>query len=104
MRHSFQSSCGHNVIAISQEREPLEVMMNYREFLIYRHRSALPERQEPEVLNYVTWRNVQAVEAWRSRLRGCNTYAAAHSPPCLSADTPVSPRKSRGPWPAAIGR
>lgn len=60
--------------------------MNYREFLIFRNRAALYEPQEPEVLSYVTWRNLESVQAWRTRLRGCSTLASECPPHSLLAD------------------
>ena len=77
-------------------RELWEVKLIYREYLIYRHRAAPPPRHEPEVLNYVTWRNLEAVEAWRTRLRGYSTLVAAHSPLSLAADRQVSTNGASG--------
>jgi len=70
--------------------------LNYREYLIYRHRSAPPQRHEPEVLTYVAWRNLEAVEAWRTRLRACSTLAAAHPPLSMAADWHASTNRTSG--------
>lgn len=77
-------------------RELWEVKLNYREFLKYRHRAAPRQSHEPEVLTYVAWRNLQAVEAWRTRLGACSTLAAAHPPLSMAADRHASTNVASG--------
>lgn len=46
--------------------------MNYRDILIslHDHQQTVPDVSEPQILDYMGLRNLEAREAWQNRLRG----------------------------------